>query len=1077
MRIFKGWKRQRYTPIFLLLLMVTPGFSSISGIERVDVAVAAKALELANEGKIQQWTGGLPLVFTEPSIIQRRLLPGISQEPLRQALEILRRPEMVKLNDDRLLWTRCAVEASLGEIQTLPDIEPCRQDLRREFLDLALYLQDLKAADHLVQSLESEGTDAALTYRRAIIAYLKGEWLLADSLTQEALLQGLPLTSAAYKDLYKLGFSLNIAQPKITSVISSYLNTLQYLQSGNGSAGSWLYPEGFWRGRTAFLAGRFDEALREWRPLQQPALKGILGVLIGQAYMRLGDYQQAQTQFQQVTKTNPETALAYLLLATAFEKEGKREQAAHWREMGTKQTGLLFLKQGVSTLPMALPQEARLIVEKEQSFLTVAGSWLKGSNGLWLSSDRGKTWLWSPLLNNRILLPKGDVVYVIPSGVRGDGRIVSKTSSKVLLGLNIQVNVANETAQVKVESTRNVRLVFEYWTLGGQRNREIADLPKMSQELVLKDTEPGRSYQYRVIAIENGIIVHLTEGNFRTADQSDWESMAVIVNHSQNRDHLATVRPQSVSALTGKLRWKKAGADWSDWMPVSPEVQLAGSFRNSTERIELQYQDAKGFVSPVIHETLYDDRENPLVHSVKRERLIGGETVSFRTNELTLSHVWIRQNGVWLRSSSNDRWSRTHLIWVPSMTEHVRIWVEDPAGNLSSIPDTLDNGPIPISFRINGGENGVNNRWVQLVMRSENLAKMSDAVIRFSNGEGIWSPWEAWRSVKTWRLSGGVGEKNLWMQVKTGDVIQTLVSTVQYDSKAPLADKMTLRPVRESIVSLTWQTDEPTRCRWILFPKTGAAQVIEEDGYSSEHRMIADLQSSDQWRWYVEIWDRAGNHLMWRGGSINTPLMKALVFPSRLAVQSEARSQRVTVTIPEQMKPLPSTMRWRRVGSSWSGWRPYEKEMPVMLQSDRNEQQIEFQFKLEGDHLSPVFTHEIQIDQSPPKIYGISLSMDASGYRLGWKADERAENWVAVIPIAGKWRDPLWQSVPIFAADGNIQLPQLAAGDYAVRIFARDSAGNWSCSSQIPWSIVSTGNSSPKVNSQGTLSKKSPLFL
>ncbi len=101
-------------------------------------------------------------------------------------------------------------------------------------------------------------------------------------------------------------------------------------------------------GKTYFIQGKFEEALAQWQkaeenkiPLQDQSQKYVLDMLRGEAYRRLGQYQEASTYFNKVVREATE-AKEFSIVTQSLDKLG-----AMAFELGDREGALEILREGL----------------------------------------------------------------------------------------------------------------------------------------------------------------------------------------------------------------------------------------------------------------------------------------------------------------------------------------------------------------------------------------------------------------------------------------------------------------------------------------------------------------------------------------------------------------------------------------------------------------------------------------------------------------------------------------------------------------------------------------------------------
>lgn len=91
------------------------------------------------------------------------------------------------------------------------------------------------------------------------------------------------------------------------------------------------------------------------------------------------------------------------------------------------------------------------------------------------------------------------------------------------------------------------------------------------------------------------------------------------------------------------------------------------------------------------------------------------------------------------------------------------------------------------SLLINNGDIGTNSTLVTLTPNATDGASSSVSLMQFSNDLSTWSPWEDYKTTKTWFLSSGTGTKTVYVRYKdpAGNISTTYNDTISLDQTAP----------------------------------------------------------------------------------------------------------------------------------------------------------------------------------------------------------------------------------------------------------------------------------------------------
>lgn len=587
-------------------------------------ARAAEAFDLANEAGLANWQGSLPMLWTESDAIRRvlYLAPRVREDKLQRAYQLLSDIREQAGTDNRVFALLAAIEAYRGDRTALTDLArenaEGRQDCRFNSLDLALYLRDWDMAERLSRELEAEGVQWALTYRRAILAGLRGNVLMADSLWREAVSEGLPITQAAYKELYKAGLSSLVSPPALHSKVKGYLDTIDYSlqRSASITPSPAIIPDGLRNGITAYETGNFKEAIQYWQTVTSPAdSRFIAQCMIGEAQNRLGRFDEALRFWDETVKSNPDFFLGYLGLAEAYKGKGSAQKAEACLQAGFRHSDSAFLLKN-NAIDAGILKEIRGTIGPGNlaghNMLTIPGVESGAADGFWISWNYGRDWLWYPNYLHPFLAPSGEEYWIKGTGglqaQRFPDQILSQRSFAKVQAMGspmVENTHCGETPTVRWEWNAPVALRFEYWRSGGARMTVEQPLQTL-HTFTLDNTEPGQDYRYRAYATRDGQEIALVEGVFSTEAAPFWVGITRpdLFFGAKTQQAIISVQSTEPAVMSGQVRWAENEGSWSDWGPVKPQLVLNLTAKTELLTFQIQFRDRQGRVSPILRETV-----------------------------------------------------------------------------------------------------------------------------------------------------------------------------------------------------------------------------------------------------------------------------------------------------------------------------------------------------------------------------------------------------------------------------------------------------------------------------------------
>jgi tetratricopeptide (TPR) repeat protein len=1066
--------------IFLTVSVLSPKMFAMTSKKDIWHFQAAQALELAEQGGLANWRRSIAMGWTEPEIVRQKLL-ALSEkdkERLQMALELLESIDDEALEDQNLRWTTVMLQSCLGKTAlaevSVKEVSKAIKvrDNRLEIIDLALYLRDWNTAEELLMKLEAEGTNGELSYRRAILAGLYGDRLSEVSLWKEALAQKLNITPAVYKDMIKAGLGgLTVGQrlPKQDSSLNDYFNLFNYIIGDDRLPAETIFPKGVLEGYVLYDSGNEEAAIKKWRvSLEQTGFEGVLYTLIGHAYLRLGRYQYAQTAFEQaLAADSPNAFPAYLGLINIYQNQGRIDKATRLAEQGYLRTNSPFFGQTEIIQVCNLEREALTTDGHGYSLISLPGVYLKNSEGLWISTDRGFSWRWYPWLRTRIRVPDVSEYWIQGTGdsvgfiLRSD---LKQQNEKDETEFMIDIPSSGGQPTAILSSSYDIHLHLEYWFSNGPKHMIESSKPQNNQQLVLEDTQPGREYNYRAVLKKDQRTVAIKEGTFATKALPMWYGFT-----SQLLSNLQLlVRPTDYRlADSFRVSWDENG-EWSEWLPVQPEILLDVPQRHGKRLLKVQFCDARGYSSPIISEEINIDLKSPDISDLSRDISNSGITYMFRTDEPAVVRIWMHLDGQWRQVSKHDEFEEFHYLWLPDHFSEVNIWVEDRAGNIRSVSHGNALYLSPFSLRVNGGDNMTSSRDVLLFLQGS--TRLRNALVRFSDDGRLWSQWETWQSQRNWRLKGMPGEKKIFAQIRVGEEIFEISESIILAQVSPVISQLELEQNDTGRVVITLNTDRPTRTRFFISAYDQSSQIIQSVGFTKEHRLVTAPLESGEVFWRLEVFDYAGNTKILDGGSFSSNVCGPIIFPDQVDFDVEDSDMgRQEVVLNFTAKAVePSLVRVRNAGGFWSHWMTYNPRIQWMVRSLEGPQEIEVQFKNGNGSISPIETRLLRLDISPPRIYSFLLEQNKLAQdrlRWTWQVNEPAVTWL----VGYKEEDSERESEAVLfilgtkselSRRGMHNLTDLQPGVYYVRVFAQDPSGNWSYT---PLMCVSTDGLSLKI--------------
>ncbi|HEX2954574.1 MAG TPA: tetratricopeptide repeat protein, partial [Bacillota bacterium] len=1023
---------------------------------------AVEAISLVHQGGIDSWYKNLPMLWSEPDSIRHWFGPKIHQDKLEQALALFKTmPEQASDNQVALAWAISDVYLGRKQALDLLSREDAEGgvDLRLHELDMAMYLREWEKAEQLADELESEGVQSSLTYRRAVIAGVKGQRHLSQALWHEAIAEGLPITQAVYKELVKAGLSNLVNQPKLASKLKNYIDTMSFIE-GRTSLTSAIISEAYQRGITAYEAGRYEEAVRDWRGISGSAeMRLSLEYMIGQALNHLKRYDESETLWRETIKGNPAFFLGYRGLAEALRGKGEHQKAESWLKTGFRRTNSVFLLNNTAVTPSMLNEAQGWTgpgSKQGYQYIDLGEESLKDADSLWVSWNYGHDWLLYPFFNNRLALPMGKEYWLKGTGAsHGLGypdlvlpvRAINKPN--VVNAITVNNTGLGEEPSVSGEWSTPVELRFEYWRPGEPRF-VIHEAARSAHRFVLENAEPGRIYHYRAYVTRDGNELYLTEGEFSTEEIPFWVGMGRPAGLTALRENKISVpiKGEGLEKFDNmKMRWAVEGEDWSAWSDLHSMVAVSLSPVNGRKVILFQFKDPKGRISPTLSETALLDREPPRFSKQHWQKNGGEHSIKWQTDEPSLAQVWVRINNQWRLAAAEDIYNTEHRHDLPEGTEKVQVWAEDRAGNLSVGFDETKIDFPPITLRINGGDPTTSERLVHLSLAW--VKKPANTFIRFSNNGKLWGPWREVCDSFQWRLDTGEGEKIVYAQIRQDENRYEIKAKITLDQTPPSLSSLSFKTTVQGETSLEFAASKATRARF--YWGTGGEKLgfLEETAFTSTHHLNLGRIKDVRYVWRLELQDEAGNLAVWTDGWLQCQSGEQKIIPIdwRKAGEPAGRGRiRLQFDTPGD---IPLRVRLRNQGGSWEAWRPVEKSFLWTLKSGFEHQWVEAQFMDADGNISPVSRRLFRSEIRPARLYALSVLNGKDGSGLMWRADKQVRGWMLIErENAGKYQEYSRESFADYALEGTISLKDFAPGNYRMQVYVEDHSGNWNWS---PW--------------------------
>lgn len=1046
--------------IFVLLCLTLVPSVSLWAAENEWQFKAAEAIGLTDEAGMRGWQNNLPMLWSEPDTVRRWFGPKVHQDKLRAAVALFQTiPDHAVDNQVALAWA--IAEANLGSKRALELLSRENaeggMDLRLQQLDLALYLRDWNSAELLANSLESEGVQPSVTYRRAVLAGLRGKRLLAESLWREAIHEGIPITQAIYKELFKSGLGKWVNRPNLSTKLQNYLDTMDFVFERKALT-STLIPEGYQKGITAYEAARYEEALREWRKISTtPEMRLSLNYMMGQALNRLKRFEESEILWRETIKANPEFFLGYLGLADALQGKGQPQKAEHWLKVGFRRTHSVFLLNNTAITPSNLKEAKGWIhpgpLPGYRSVELDEGEF-HGIDSLWVSWNYGRDWLLYPFFSNRLSLPMGKEYWL-----KGTGKYRNAGSPDLALRMGIvnkptvisPITVSNmglgELPVVTGEWSLPVELRFEYWSPGEPRF-VLKEKALTKHRLVLENTAPGRVYRYRAHISNDGFEVGLTEGEFSTEDTPFWVGLrrpAGMSGFRKNRVEIPIKGEGLLNMHLTEVRWAESDEPWSAWSKVRTMMSVDLTPQSGTKRILFQFKDPKGRLSPVLSENAIVDGEPPRFLKLHQRKSRQGMRLDWQTDEPTIGRLWVRIDDQWRQILEESIYTTTHRFDLSESVEKVQLWAEDRAGNLAVGFDEADIGRSPISLRINGGDSYTAERLVHLGL---GWCKKPIALIRFSNDRKLWGPWRPIADLFQWRLEAGEGEKTVYAQVQEDNGSYELKARITLDQTPPKIHSLEFKTNNQGETSLEWNTSKNVRARIYWATAGEPLHFLEEPDYAAFYRVNLGKLKETRYIWRLEAQDEAGNQTIMTDGWFQGQHGQKLTPIAWGAASKEVGKQRVWLKFEAQDEP-PIKLRLRQRGGAWEAWQPFKKSLLWTLKSGFEQQWVEAQFMDEHGNISPISSKCFYSQIRPARVYGISIQEGADDGESSflWRADKKVRGWLLIQRLNdGKYQDYARNSFLDFSMGGRLILGHFEPGVYRMRLFVEDLSGNWSWS-------------------------------
>ncbi|MGE5599467.1 MAG: fibronectin type III domain-containing protein, partial [Bacteroidota bacterium] len=382
-----------------------------------------------------------------------------------------------------------------------------------------------------------------------------------------------------------------------------------------------------------------------------------------------------------------------------------------------------------------------------------------------------------------------------------------------------------------------------------------------------------------------------------------------------------------------------------------------------------------------------------------------GAWATWRTDEPTRAEitVWERggreENGLRLKVEEYSLWHWFFLGDLFPREYCLRVTIIDARGNAVKSEVFYAHPGQPAATlqggaRINNGEPYTNQRRVTLALSLEGETR--GCSVRICNENGLFSKWLPFAPVMSWELSPGDGPKTVSAQFRKGKAYSRIYSVeVVLDTRPPFIYGLLTSAVDRDSAVLSWQTDEPAKCRLDLAQGGGWTTLSLNQGFEEIHKArLTGLQPGTKYTLRLIAQDRAGNLSQATPAEIVTIAEADRTPPTGWLQVNNGQAYTNTVNVILAVDGADEgsgikEMSFSNDGVLWSMREPFARTKKWRLSPGDGPKTVFLKLTDRAGNESAAIGAQIYLDTRPPEIRGVQARQEADARVLiSWETDE-----------------------------------------------------------------------------------------
>ncbi len=452
------------------------------------------------------------------------------------------------------------------------------------------------------------------------------------------------------------------------------------------------------------------------------------------------------------------------------------------------------------------------------------------------------------------------------------------------------------------------------------------------------------------------------------------DTPVIVINHG---DAFVTSPDVTLSIAPGtctELRFRSCGGDWTDWEPALTTKPWTLTDGDGLKKVWVQGRHPDLTESDAVFDsTILDTGDGPItlqINSGAQYTNAPAVTLTIHAGAATMmrlrndSDAW----GDWEAYATTKAWQLSSGDGAKS----VSLQTQDVAGNVSAevvAQIELDSTPPGApTFTINDGAALTNSAAVTIQLTAPDVVEA-----RFSNEDGIWSPWQTITTDMAWTLSSGDGLKKISVQTRDGAQNESPVAFQQItlDTTPPTGLSITINggatATNNPAVTLALTTGDATEMR--LQNESGAWS----DWMPAATSLAWNLSSGDGLKQVtLEARDAAGNI----SSDVSATITLDTTPPSGLSIAintGAALTNQTAVTLTLATGDA-TQMRLKNESGAWSDWMPAATSLAWNLSSGDGLKQVTLEAEDAAGNVSADVSATITLDTTPPS--GLSIAIN-----------------------------------------------------------------------------------------------------